>query len=328
MINANDTDYFDVNGMMIYDPSIASDMLTEMSTKYFRDTWKDAIPLNDTAAATLDKIADKCKYNSYLDEYLTYPPQKPQPDVDLLPAASDEDCDAQSYLIYAALDANPGFNLYQVTQLPPVPWDNLGFPYSDMYVYPNTTIYFDRPEVKKILNAPKSVKWEICSSNSVFVGGDSSLPSTQHAIPAVIEHTNNVQIHHGILDFVLTANATLLAIQNMTWNGHMGLSEMPSEPLFVPFHDNPFVPTAAGAGVLGSWVEERGLTVGLITLTGHMIPEWVPGVAYRQVEVLLGRVKNLASTQPFPQYPDAPQPEASKLGRGTAGTNWGRNVHK
>ncbi|KAF4122239.1 hypothetical protein GMORB2_7832 [Geosmithia morbida] len=324
MIKANDSKYFDVDGMMIYDPSIGSGILTEMSTKYFHDSWKHAIPLNDTAAAALEEMADKCNYTTYLDEYLTYPPSKAQPDVDTLPAASDEECDAQNFLINAALEINPGFNLYQITQLPPVPWDVEGFPYSDFYTYPNTSIYFDRPDVKKALHVSENVKWEICSTGSVFVGGDSSLPSALHEIPAVIESTNNVQIHHGVLDFVLTVNATLLTIQNMTWNGAMGLSEMPREPLFVPYHENSFVPTSAGAGVLGSWVEQRGLTVGIVTLTGHMIPEWVPGIAFRQIEVLLRRVENLASTKPFPQSPKSPQPKASGLGRGTAGTNWGR----
>lgn len=187
-----------------------------------------------------------------------------------------------------------------------------------MYTPPGTQIYFNRTDVKQAIHAPLDVNWEICASNDVFAGGDNSDPSSYRAIPNVIQRTNNVQIAHGTMDMVLLANGTLLGIQNMTWNGQMGFQSIPNEPLFVPHHPNPDVAGASGQGVLGTWHEERGLTWLLIDLTGHMVPTWQAAVSYRQLEVLLGRVPAMNSTVAFAQYADAPQPDSSDLGFGTA----------
>lgn len=206
----------------------------------------------------------------------------------------------------------------QVGQLLPVPDDVLGFPTSLQYVAPGRQIYFNRTDVKQAIHAPLDVNWAICAEQSVFAGGDSSDPSSYRAIPNVIDRTRNVQIAHGTMDMVLIANGTLLAIQNMTWGGQMGFQSEPREPLFAPLHPNPDVAGSSGNGVLGTWHSERGLTWALIELTGHMVPTWQAAVAFRQVEVLLGRVENLGSTAAFPQYANVTQPDASQLGFGTA----------
>lgn len=228
-------------------------------------------------------------------------------------------CSVSSLALDAISDINPGFNIYQVGQLLPVPDDVLGFPYSDMYVAPGREIYFNRTDVKQAINAPLDVGWEVCASQSVFVSDtDTSDPSIIRAIPHVIERTNNVQIAHGTMDMVLLANTTLLAIQNMTWNGQLGFQTMPESPLFVPHHPNPDVAGTSGQGVLGTWHEERGLTWVFIELTGHMVPTWQAAVAFRQVEVLLGRVAGLANTTAFSIYANVSQPDPSTLGFGTA----------
>ena len=206
----------------------------------------------------------------------------------------------------------------QVGQLLPVPDDVLGFPTSITYVAPGREIYFNRTDVKQAIHAPLDVNWAICAEQPVFAGGDNSDPSSYRAIPNVIDRTRNVQIAHGTMDMVLLANGTLLGIQNMTWGGQMGFQSEPREPLFAPHHPNPDVAGSSGQGVLGTWHSERGLTWALIDLTGHMVPTWQAGVAFRQVEVLLGRVDDLASTAAFPMYANATQPDASQLGLGTA----------
>ena len=193
----------------------------------------------------------------------------------------------------------------------------MGFPYSDFYLPTGLEIYFNRTDVKKAINAPLDVDWSICSNDPVFVDdNDKSDPSSFHAIPSVIDRTGNVMISHGLNDFVLVANGTLLAIQNMTWGGELGFQERPSSPLFVPHHPNPDLATMSGQGVLGTWHTERGLTWSLVTLTGHMVPGWQPAVAFRQVEYLLGRVDSLSSTKPLSIYANATQPSADTLGNG------------
>lgn len=202
----------------------------------------------------------------------------------------------------------------------------LGFPSSIFYLAPGREIYFNRTDVKKAINAPLDVNWEICSELDVFDGGDSSDPSIWHAIPNVIEKTKNVQISHGSLDFVLLANTSLLAIQNMTWGGQLGFQSQPESPLFVPEHDQSVVPGISGQGVLGTWHEERGLLWSVVDLSGHMVPTYQPALAFRQLQKLLGRVDSLSSLDPFPQYSNASQPDASDLGKGT-GPILGRNAN-
>lgn len=282
------------------------------------------MPFNDSTIALIANSSKECGYDEYIDKYLTFPPSGQQPDgcqgpginahcTDYLP-----NCDVFHLVTRSIFDINPGFNVYQITQVLPVPDDVLGFPYSRMFLSPGRQIYFNRKDVKQAINAPKDVDWTICANTPVFVGGDNSDPSSYRAIPHVIERTKNVQISHGTMDMVLLANSTLLAIQNMTWGGRLGFDRQPREPLFVPHHPNPVVEGSSGQGVLGTWHSERGLTWALIDLSGHQSPAWQAAVSFRQIEVLLGRVANLSDTTAFPMYASAEQPAASMLGSGTA----------
>jgi carboxypeptidase D len=71
------------------------------------------------------------------------------------------------------------------------------------------------------------------------------------------------------LDMVLISNGTLLMIQNMTWNGTQGFTSKPSDPFYVPYHDDPSASTVAASGVLGTTHTERGLTWVSVDLSGH-----------------------------------------------------------
>lgn len=167
------------------------------------------------------------------------------------------------------------------------------------YLPEGASIYFNRTDVQKAINAPL-IEWAECTSQDVFVGGnDNSLPSAATVLPGVIERTQNVIIGHGALDMILIANGTLLQLQNMTWGGIQGFQSAPEDPFYVPYHDSVSDSTLAGAGVFGSTISERGLTWVGINLSGHMVPQYAPSAAFRQVEVLLGRVSSLSSNEPF-----------------------------
>ena len=147
-------------------------------------------------------------------------------------------------------------------------------------------------------------------------------------LPGVIEKNERTIIGHGLLDFILIYNGTLLVIQNMTWHGKQGrrarivqdahplthspgFSSPPETPFIVPYHspspatlDNgegtqQQLMTLAGSGVMGHYHTERGLTLVNVDLSGHMIPQYAPSAAYRQVQFLLGRIPALNSTEPF-----------------------------
>ena len=159
----------------------------------------------------------------------------------------------------------------------------------------------------------------LCTDKDVFPNGDGSPPSGVNGGPLqkVIEKTNNVIVGHGALDMVLIANGTLLTLNNLTWNGKQGFSQPPTEPFYVPYHDDPIYGSVAGAGVFGGYVTERGLTFVAIVLSGHEVPEYQPAAAYRHLEFLLGRVKSLKEVSPFTTMPNVKQPTNMTLGRGT-----------
>lgn len=183
----------------------------------------------------------------------------------------------------------------------PLLWDVLGFPGSFDYLPDGATIYFNRTDVQQAINAPVG-EWEECSSGDVFVNGtDNSLPSGLTVLPGVIERTDRTILGHGLLDFILLYNGTLMAIQNMTWNGQLGFQQGPDQfdDFFVPYHDNADLGSIAGAGVMGQYHSERGLTLVTVDLSGHMVPQYAPSASYRHVEYLLGRIDSLGSTVPF-----------------------------
>lgn len=180
--------------------------------------------------------------------------------------------------------------------------------------------YFNRTDVKQALHAPEHVNWTVCTDKAVIVGdlGDLSPPSGINGGPLqkVIESTNNVIVAHGALDMVLIANGTLLTLNNLTWNGRQGFTQPPTEPFFVPYSEDPIPGSQAGAGVLGGFVAERGLTFVAIVLAGHEVPEHTPSAGYRHLEYLLGRIDSLDEVSPFTTQPQVQQPNGS-LGRGT-----------
>ena len=115
----------------------------------------------------------------------------------------------------------------------------------------------------------------------------------------VIEKTNNVIIGSGQLDFLLATNGTLFALQNITWNGAQGLSSYPTTPFYTPYHPETNGGSLAGAGYLGNYVTERGLTFYDVQLAGHELPGYSAGAAYRVIELMLGRIPNLSDTSDF-----------------------------
>jgi len=148
-----------------------------------------------------------------------------------------------------------------------------------------------------------------CTDTNVFADqptrvdngtSDKSLgPAQDGVLQRVIEYTNNTIIGSGNLDMLLNTNGTLLALQNVTWNGLQGLQEYPGTPFYVPYHPEYNGGSLAGAGNLGFWGSERGLTFYQVQLAGHELPGYAPGAAYRALEVLLGRVDSLGDVGDF-----------------------------
>lgn len=330
MLDANDTAYYDMSGMIIYDPVLGDDVVQSAATTVpFVDYHRNLMTFNDTFSAYIHGLHDTCGFADYNAKYLTYPPPGPQPP-DYAGSVGDECEGLWEVVLNEALSVNPCFDVYQVATTCPLLWDVLGFPGSIGYLPAGGEVYFDREDVKRAIHADVAHTWEECASGDVFVGGrDTSDPSTWRVLPHVIDSTQNVIIGHGTLDMILLPNGTLLSIQNTTWGGQLGFQSPPVEPFFVPFHslstadeifsesDETALGSIAAAGVLGTAHTERGLTYVSVDLSGHMIPQYAPSAGFRHLEFLLGRVDSLSSVAPFSTEPDYPQPPADTLGNGT-----------
>lgn len=168
------------------------------------------------------------------------------------------------------------FNLYHISETCPHPYSQLGIVNPGDYQPPGAQVYFNRSDVQRAINAPPT-NWMQCTDVNVFGGStDNQTASDQSVGPAqdgvlsrVIEFTNNTIIGSGNLDMLLSTNGTLLAIQNMTWNGMQGFQSYPGTEFFVPYHPEYNGGALAGAGNLGLWGSERGLTFYQVELAGH-----------------------------------------------------------
>lgn len=303
MLDKNDTSLYNMKGMLIYNPVINYDVVTEqIPAVAFVEAHANLHPFNASFRASLHAKAKSCGYTDFLSQYLVYPP-KPGGFPATLPGTGPggvsvtSNCDVWLDIINGALDINPCWDIYHVAVTCPLLWDVLGFPGTLEYLPEGAEVYFDRTDVKKAINAPIDRRWKLCTDDEVFVDReDLSLPSGLTVLPKVIDGTKNVIISHSALDFVLIANGTLLAIQNMTWGGQRGFQTAPlKESFYVPYHEEPQFSTLAGSGTFGEAHTERGLTYVGVELAGHMVPQYAPSAAFRQLEFLLGRVSGLGS---------------------------------
>jgi carboxypeptidase D len=112
----------------------------------------------------------------------------------------------------------------------------LGFPGSFGYQPEGASIYFNRTDVQKAINAPLG-EWAECSDGVLET--DNSPPSGLSVLPRVIERNQRTIVAHAKLDMILIMNGTVMMIQNMTWNGAQGFSTPPSEwkDFYVPYHE-------------------------------------------------------------------------------------------
>lgn len=198
-----------------------------------------------------------------------------------------------------ATESNPCFNVYYIGQPCPFPGDIVGDPYH-INAAGSPPSYFAREDVQEALHAPSMPDWKLCANGIFYDNIDESPPSAANNGPlkTVIEKTNNVIIGHGTLDMVLMINGSLLALQNLTWNGEQGFSKPPQKDMVVPYYPQGIV-AQSGNGTLGKWTESRGLTFCTVEMSGHQVPGFQPGVAYRHLEKLLGRIESLDDTANF-----------------------------
>ncbi|EKC97224.1 pheromone processing carboxypeptidase (Sxa2), putative [Trichosporon asahii var. asahii CBS 8904] len=341
MLNANDTQHFNISGAIIYDGVIGNHLFTQqqlVAYPYAEENWSH-FGFNSSDMATFKELHQQCGYEEYINKYMTFPASGVQPPrfwnrTD--PETSK--CDLWNSALIGVLNINPCFDPYESNKPCPILWDVLGMSGITNLVPPGTTVYFDRPDVKKALHVPADLTWQQCTKKPVFMAGngkagpgqngDLSEDPIQGALPRVIEATQRVLVANGDFDFVIMTNGTLLSIQNMTWGGALGFQSQPSEPLFIPLRDiqhrEAFAASGLGIdqfimaqGQMGIQHYERGLMWNRVWGAGHMLPAFQPRVAFMQLLWMLGHIDSLGPIS----APAGGAGGAAAAGNGTADSN-------
>jgi carboxypeptidase D len=272
MLDKKDTKYYNIKSFMIFDAVMSSDYIAQLiPLAAFVTRYKDIFGFNDTYVNQLNQLHATCGFTKFRDTYLSFPSagSQPQPDMDSFPSGC---LNIWNDVFNAVSTINPCFDMYDIATYCPLPWDVLGFPGSIPFKPKGSPpIYFDRADVRRAINAPTGSPWAECTNNDVFKGGfDRSPPSSFEVIPKLLNSLDRSIIVHGQFDFILLAEGSLLAIQNMTWHGTRGFTQKPSSTFMVPSHPRGALETMAGAGDLGIYHTERNLTYVEVRLSGHM----------------------------------------------------------
>ncbi|CAO1636521.1 unnamed protein product [Parajaminaea phylloscopi] len=270
-------DTLNLQGFNVNDPSIVNDYIGEEIPSYqFALDHKQELGLNDSFVSHLTARADKLGVAKFIDQNLQFPPKGKI----LVPKALvDDNVGFWTPIYNAANDANACFSVYNIHIKCPAPEDPLGFSAGSQNSGQDNFIN-DTPGFKAYVHADGKT-WVECTDNPVFIGngGDQSPhPADTDLLGTVIEKSKRSVIQHGLLDYVLIANGTLLGIQNSTWHGQQGFQQAPSTALIVDGQK------------AGTYHTERGLTFAYVEGSGHMIPEDKPAVAYKLHQYLLGQI--------------------------------------
>lgn len=112
-LNANDTTYYNLSSILVYDGVYTYDAVEEnIPAAAFVDFWGPLLDLNASFVETLHNISDECGYTSFLEEALVYPPKGPLP-TPPYPNADNDTCNTWNMVYDAAIAINPCFDEYQ-----------------------------------------------------------------------------------------------------------------------------------------------------------------------------------------------------------------------
>lgn len=111
MLDNGDTDYYNVKGIELIDPSINSfDVFAYAPTVGFVHANQNILGLNDSTMEFLDRKNKECGFEQFMETCLTYPPEGILPTVPSL----KNDCNLLDWAASAAIYINPCFSFYHI----------------------------------------------------------------------------------------------------------------------------------------------------------------------------------------------------------------------
>lgn len=128
-IEADDDRYFKLGGVAINDPILADGTLQQQVVIYpFIEYWQHLFNLNQTYLNALRWTHEHCGFADYLEKHVSFPPTSKYP---VLPdpyadTTGNYTCDIFDWAYSAAVDANPCFNIYHITDTCPFKYAHLG----------------------------------------------------------------------------------------------------------------------------------------------------------------------------------------------------------
>lgn len=268
-----------LNGITIIDPSFSSDFLGQEAPAFeFFEKYHGVMGLNKSDVEQVRKIAKESGTETYVNDNLHYPPKGHF----YTPQEYNGSMPVWEHIYELASSQSKCFSVYNIKPDCGSTSDPLGFPLN-ANVASKRNFFNENPDFIKAIHAPSNKTWRECTKSlgDVFKDthlGDTSAPPDRTVLPGVIEKSKRTIIQHGTWDFVLIANGTQLAIQNMTWGGKQGFQHKPNLTL------------VAGEKPHGVFHEERGLTLALVAESGHMVPQFKPKTAYTLQQYMLGQV--------------------------------------
>ncbi|MCJ1320569.1 hypothetical protein MMC15_005909 [Xylographa vitiligo] len=124
MLDTNNTEYYNVKGIQINDPSVNYDeTMLEAPAMMAVNQANNILNLNATYLAFLNAKADSCGFTKFMEDALVFPPKGKLPTA---PEAFGNGCDVFDDFTTAAAYVNPCYNVYHILDFCPYLWDELG----------------------------------------------------------------------------------------------------------------------------------------------------------------------------------------------------------
>lgn len=264
-----------LQGINMIDPFFMDNTVgKELPAMQFARQHYKSMNITDKDMRKLEAQAKKIGIADYVEKNLNYPPKGRLP----VPRKLSKSNSVYSSFKKMAKKANPCFSPFYVISSSPCPLNPVGQNVTSEKAYPDN-FFNNVPFIKPMIHADNKT-FLVCSNAKNFEKMKDNMSNfpLHTVLPSVIEKSKRSLIQHGTYDYVMIANGSALAIQNMTWAGKQGFRYKPNTTLLVDGQK------------AGTFHSERKLSFATVDGASHMIPAYKPKPAYKLLQYLLGQI--------------------------------------